>query len=388
MKVIYYSYPFFADCDFPLIKALQDKGIDVHYYMPLPRNFQRASILEFEKPLRGTGFVKASKMKEMQVYKNCIDLDRLYFLKGFPRSPYWIPSWCLWIYALFHMKRKKADIVHIDWQFNNYPFEKLLFSFSLGKKKVMTVHDPIMHSGQPNFLLEEKRRVISFRWADHFILLNRLQASAFMEKYSVPERKISYSRLPNYDSISKILPSKIDLNFEYILFFGQIIPYKGLEYLLDAMIKVHEILPSLKLIVAGRGDIYFDMSKYRDLDYIIWFNHYIGIRELAGLLEKTKFVVCPYKEATQSGVVHTAFAMGTPVIASNVGTLSSDVVDGQNGIIVPPCSVPHLADAIVGLYRDNNRLLYMKDFIVKCNAKNLSRDKVSEEYCEIYNHVK
>lgn len=387
MKVIYYSYPFFADCDFPLVKALQDKGIDVHYYMPLPKGFQRSSILEFEKPQKGRGLVRASCLKEMWIYKECLDLDRLYLIKGYSQRFYWIPSWILWIKTLLHMKRMNADIIHIDWQFNNSIFEKVLFKFALGKKKVMTVHDPIMHSGQPNAYYEEQKRIQSFRWADYFILLNKIQSKEFVLKYSVSEDRISYSRLPNYDSINKITPDSSNIKGDFILFFGQIIPYKGLEYLLDAMMKVHEFNPKLRLVVAGRGQIYFDMSKYKYLDYIIWIQRYVGIRELAGLIKDAKFVVCPYKDATQSGVVHTSFAMGTPVIATNVGALPQSVNNGVTGILVPPQDIDSLADAIVSLANDRQLQNYFKKNIAKNGIINNNHKEIAEEYFFAYKQV-
>ena len=78
MKVIYYTNPFFADCDFPLIKELQDKGIDVRVYMHINNKFRSSSIIEFDKPFTKWGLIRASKMKEMNIYSDCLDLDRLY----------------------------------------------------------------------------------------------------------------------------------------------------------------------------------------------------------------------------------------------------------------------------------------------------------------------
>ncbi len=383
MKIIYYSYPFFADCDFPLVKALQDKGLDVHYYMPLHRNFQKASILEFDKPLRKMEFVKASQMGEMQMYRECVDLDRLYFIKAFPRNKLWIPSWCLWVYTLWHMKRQRADIIHIDWQYSDH-FERFLFRHCLGKKKVLTVHDPIMHSGQPNAATEEIKRLRIFHWADHFILLNKLQATEFSNKYSISPSNISFSKLPNYDSISKILPISSPLNGDYILFFGNIIPYKGLEYLLDAMIKVHAYWPNLKLVVAGSGELYFNQSKYAGFDYLVWIHRYIGIGELVGLLINCEFVVCPYKDATQSGVIHTTFALGVPVVATNVGTLGLDVVPNLNGMLVPPCDIDSLADAIISLYGDKRLLQSMRENINSSFKTSNKNEEIANEYIKIY----
>lgn len=385
MKIIYYSYPFFADCDFSLIKALQDRGVDIHYYMPLHRNFQKSSILDFGKPLRKLQFVKASKIEDMQIYKDCIDLNRLYFIKGYRGNKFWIPTWCLYIYTLYHMKRQKADVIHIDWQFGTV-FEKFLFSFTLGKR-IITVHDPIMHSGQPNAVIEEKHRVYTFRWAEHYILLNKLQTEQFRRIYRVKDADISFSHLPSYDSISKIQLKSHIVKEDYILFFGQIKAYKGLEYLLDAMIQVHNHFPKLKLVIAGDGCLYFDKSKYEGLDYIYWIHRYVGISELAGLLKDAKFVVCPYKDATQSGVIQTTFAMEIPVIASNVGALTVDVMQNENGLLVPPCDVNALSNAIIKLYGDKHLLMQMRNNLSSQKLNDKRNFQVADEYMRIYQKV-
>lgn len=383
MKVVYYSYSFFADCDFPLIKALQSKGIDIHYYMPLPRNFQRSSILEFKKPVKKIGFVKASTMDDMEVYKDCLDLNRLYFIKGFPKSKYWIPSWILWIYTLFHIKRQKADIIHIDWQFSSH-FEKFLFKFLRGAKKVMTVHDPLSHSGVANSELKEVRRIESFRWADVFILLNKIQSSEFSKKYGICKDKLFFSRLGSYTSISWVTPTPSTVMENYILFFGQITPHKGIEYLVESMIKVHELYPKLKLVIAGGGKIYFDVRKYQNANYIEWRNYYIGISELVGLVKDCKFVVCPYKDATQSGVIQTAFALEKPVIATNVGNMPLVVKNEETGLIISPCDSESLKEAILRLIGNQQLLDFFVDNIKKYNKEDNSWNKIAEDYINAY----
>lgn len=144
------------------------------------------------------------------------------------------------------------------------------------------------------------------------------------------------------------VPTRIDA--KYILFFGYISSYKGLEYLCEAMMKVHKSHPEVKLVIAGGGNIYFDWKPYKDLDYIILRNHFVDLPELAGLLSECEFSVCPYKDATQSGVVQTAFSLGVPMLVTNVGALPDVVKDGQNGLVVPPCDSSSLVGAINTLW--------------------------------------
>lgn len=383
MRVIYYSYSFFADCDFPLVKALQDKGIDVRYYMPLQKNFQHSSILELEKPITKLGLVKASAVKEMAIYRDCINLEKLFFIQGYKNRKFGILSWCLWIYTLAHMKMFKADVIHIDWPFKNR-FEKFLFIFALGRKKIMTVHDPIMHSGVKKEAVEELARRRSFEWADRFILLNKIQADEFSQLYKINKNRIFYSRLGMYSSISHVQPLPSKIKGKYVLFFGQINPNKGVEYLIQAMPLVHQDCPDVKLVVAGRGSITIDKEKYQHFEYIEWRNYYIGISELVGLVRESLFVVCPYKDATQSGVVQTAFSLEKPVIATNVGNMPEVVKDGVTGFIVPSCDVQSLANAIIKLYRDPQMISLFTNNIKAYNEKDNCWDDIADDYIRLY----
>ena len=60
----------------------------------------------------------------------------------------------------------------------------------------------------------------------------------------------------------------------------------------------------------------------------------------------------PYRDASQSGIVPLAFANGRPVIATDVGSLSEVVSDGQNGLLVRDVSPAAIADAIVRVFEE------------------------------------
>ena len=132
-----------------------------------------------------------------------------------------------------------------------------------------------------------------------------------------------------------------------ILFFGRISPYKGIEYLCEAMKKVHESVPEANLTIAGGGKMYFDFSKYANLDYIKLVNRYIPTEELAHLLHSCDFTVCPYTDATQSGVIMTM------------------VDEGKTGYLIPPKDIDALANAMTTLLKDDSLLKSMSDNIHK-----------------------
>ena len=217
-----------------------------------------------------------------------------------------------------------------------------------------------------------------------FIVLNKAEVDVFSKEYSVSKRKIFTSHLGYYN----ILHMYGDVNKKkekYILFFGRISPYKGIEYLLKAMEIVHKKHPDVKVIIAGSGKMYFDVSKYENLDYVEIRNRFIELDELADLIRGALFTVCPYIDATQSGVVYSSFALNTPVIATKVGGLPEMIDDGETGIIVPPKDVNALASAILS-YLNNSELLKKMNKNIAESAKsgNGSWDIIAEEYISIY----
>ena len=91
---------------------------------------------------------------------------------------------------------------------------------------------------------------------------------------------------------------------------------------MPAFVKIHDTYPDVKLIVAGGGEFCFDDSLYKNLDYIEFRHRFIPDTELIDLIKHCKFMVCPYTDATQSGVIMSAFAFNVPVLATPFTQLS------------------------------------------------------------------
>jgi glycosyltransferase involved in cell wall biosynthesis len=68
--------------------------------------------------------------------------------------------------------------------------------------------------------------------------------------------------------------------------------------------------------------------------------------DVPALFGSARVVVLPYLTASQSGVAHLAMTFGRPVVASDVGDLPEVVIDGTNGLIVPPGDPAALAQAL------------------------------------------
>lgn len=137
-----------------------------------------------------------------------------------------------------------------------------------------------------------------------------------------------------------------------ILFFGFVRPYKGLEYLIQALPLVRQRIPDAHLLVVGefwQAPEFFQRyaEEYGVGDALTIVNRYVPNEDLQPYFALADAVVLPYVSATQSAVVQLAFGFGKPVITTRVGGLHEVVEDGVTGLIVPPQDEQALAAAIV-----------------------------------------
>lgn len=155
---------------------------------------------------------------------------------------------------------------------------------------------------------------------------------------------------PLYDNFGKLLPKKLareklglDKNPIYLLFFGFIRDYKGLDLLLETLCDEQVRKLNLKLIVAGefytKPAPYMEFIKEKNLETsVVMFNEYIPNHEVALYFSACDMVVQPYKSATQSGVTQVAMHFNKPIITTNVGGLADMVSHGVIGFVVEPDS--------------------------------------------------
>ncbi|TSA50872.1 MAG: glycosyltransferase [Sphingobacteriales bacterium] len=147
-------------------------------------------------------------------------------------------------------------------------------------------------------------------------------------------------------------------DFRYLLFFGFIRKYKGLDILLDAMDneKIKEL--PIKLLVAG--EFYENEKPYLEQieklklkKRVLLFKDFISNERVKYFFSATDLVVQPYRHATQSGVTQVAYQFNVPMIVTDVGGLAEIVPDGKAGYVVPPTS-NDIANAIVKTFQSDN----------------------------------
>jgi D-inositol-3-phosphate glycosyltransferase len=144
---------------------------------------------------------------------------------------------------------------------------------------------------------------------------------------------------------------------EVALFFGYIRHYKGLDLLLEAWPAVRT--QRARAVLVAAGECYGDPVPYREAaaragaDSVLLLDRYAADEEVEALFKAADVVVLPYRTATQSGVTHVAYALGVPVITTDVGGLAETVRPEETGLVVPPGDTIALAGAIVRFFAED-----------------------------------
>ncbi len=205
---------------------------------------------------------------------------------------------------------------------------------------------------------------------------------------------VKLSPHPLFDNYGTLVPREealsalnLDADNSYLLFFGFIRAYKGLDLLIEAFSDKRLRNRKLKLIIAG--EFYENDTPYRDLikkynlkNDIIFFDHFIKDNEVSLFFSVADLVVQPYKTATQSGVTQIAFHFEKPMLVTDVGGLREIVPDGKCGYVVKPESI-YIAEAIID-YFDNNRKGQFTEG-VKLEKEKFSWNRMTDSIVEVYN---
>ena len=189
------------------------------------------------------------------------------------------------------------------------------------------------------------------------------------------------------DKIMAMNSLYLDTNYNYLLFFGLIREYKGLDLLLKAMADERIDNYPLKLVVAGefygKKEPYLQMiDNYQINDKVIICDKYIPDEEVKNFFNLADMVVQPYKSATQSGVTQVAYHFEKPMLVTDVGGLREIVPNGKVGYVVEPDPVK-IADAICDFY-DNDRMGLFENNIVE-EKKKYEWSKMTETIMKLYN---
>jgi D-inositol-3-phosphate glycosyltransferase len=228
---------------------------------------------------------------------------------------------------------------------------------------------------------------------DSFIVMSR---SVKEEMRQFSSKKCEYIPHPIYDNYGEKVSRTEGVNFlqltenqRYILFFGFVRRYKGLDLLLEAFSQFKKYpnmdFQNVKLIIAG--EFYDDESFYRDIikkeglegDVIIR-SDFIPSDDIRYYFAASDLVVQPYRSATQSGISQIAYHFEKPMLVSNVGGLPEIVAHGKAGYVVEP-KPEAIAEALKDFHENDKNAQFTEGVIQQ--KKRFSWDTMVDAFLKI-----
>lgn len=181
---------------------------------------------------------------------------------------------------------------------------------------------------------------------------------------------------PLFDNFGETIPTEeakkklnLDTSLSYLLFFGFIRDYKGLDILLEAFADNRLRKYPIKLIVAG--EFYSKPDKYLQLiqqlkldDQVILRTDFIPNDQVNQYFCAADMIVQPYKSATQSGVTQIGYHFNKPMLVTNVGGLSEIIPDRKIGYVVEP-QANEISEALIDFYENGRKSAFEKQVIVE-----------------------
>jgi glycosyltransferase involved in cell wall biosynthesis len=279
---------------------------------------------------------------------------------------------------LLYAVRTRAPVLHILWNNKFELFDRtllMLFYRLCGRKVVLTAHNvnAAKRDGYDSWL-NRLTLSIQYRLCSHLFVHTEKMRSELHADFAVPKKKISVIPFGLNDTSPRTklthMQARAHLGIEtdelVLLFFGQIAPYKGLRYLVEAFPDIYRRLPRVRLVIAGkvkRGcEEYWEsvekiLSEMDCRHRILCRIEHIPDEDIEVYFKAADALVVPYVQIFQSGLPFLAYSFGLPVLATDVGSLGEEIFAGQTGFVCESCDTDALTSMILryaesDLYQD------------------------------------
>ena len=361
MVVAYYTSTHYLDVILETIQSIKN-DVELHVFIEVTPSSKNTTIIDVES-LEPFNFIEtperflgSEKWKELKKYFEGVANVKFIVHKGKRGLSF---SSLSKAYSLGrYLKKYHVDVFHFDSvstrSIGLYPYLK-------GKKVFISIHDPVPHSGENNWR-HQLLPFVFYKMAKGYFFYSSFACQQFRDYYKKIKAGYHVIKLQPYSFITQFLPERKTPGTT-ILFFGRLSYYKGIDLLLDAIPIILKKYPDEQFMIAGKPEYGYKMDDetvnlYKNNVSVL--ARYLSIDELVAYIQDAKFIVCPYRDATQSGVVMTALAMRKMVVATDVGSFSEYIKDDENGFLAAP-DAQSIADKMLEALKDNRYLEIERD---------------------------
>lgn len=280
----------------------------------------------------------------------------------------------------------RPDIVHVQEQPD--PLTAAVVRL-MGRSAtmVLTVHDPNPHTGNDHAYatrMDRYRKFLRSR-ADAYHVHGTYCAKALAEAGWVGK---PVSSTMHGVILSPAPAARLQAEPNRMLLFGRMEAYKGVSVAVAAADLLRREGASFRLVLAGRGPelerLRPVLAAHNDIEII---GHFLSPEEAVEQFQRAAFVILPYLDATQSGVVSAAFGNERPVVVTRTGGLPDAVQHGVDGIMVDPNSPEDLKDALKDLLASTEKQASLAKGVKAAAATRFAWPSIAADVVNFYRDV-
>lgn len=252
-----------------------------------------------------------------------------------------------------------------------------------GARLVTVVHDAAAHPGDDHPL---RQRMIAreLRASDRVVTLSDHVAAGVRANFGYPADRMVVIPHGIFRFDAGPVPFRqgpVDRPFRF-LFFGRLLPYKGLDLLMDAVERIDPAV-NFELAIVGNGDLGPLGARIAAHPRVRLDRRWIPEQEIAGIFAAADATVVPYREASQSGVLAASYGAGLPMIATPVGGLAEQIVPFGTGLIAADMAPDGFAAAMTRLATEPDLYTRLAASTVETAQGPLSWDRIAGQFEDV-----
>jgi D-inositol-3-phosphate glycosyltransferase len=314
-----------------------------------------------------------------------------------------------YVNLIIYAAKARPKLFHLLWNNKFQLFDRtllMLYYKALGKRLVFTAHNVNAGKRDSNdSWLNRFSLKVQYQLSNHIFVHTDAMKKELAADFHVPGTKVSVipfginNTVPNTSLSTAAAKRQVGVgnSDKTVLFFGNIAPYKGLEYVVTAFSELVRTDGAYRLLIVGKPKGSEDYWKrIQELiahscnrDRVIEVIEYVPDETTELYFKAADVLILPYTRIFQSGVLFLGYSFGLPAIASDVGTLREEIIEGETGSVFKPRDSTDLARKIDGYFKSElfNNLEDRRPRIKAYANERYSWDKVAAITTRVYSEL-
>lgn len=282
------------------------------------------------------------------------------------------------------LKKQKPDVV---W-FNRTTFYQTLLVRLFFKRFIINVHDVVLHPEE-----KDKHGIITqkliFRFLrKHIAVMSNTQKEIFSKQYNEEPHMLQLPIIDYYREVSPAVTYKRTDDKIRFFFFGSVMPYKGIEKLIEASKLLGKKYNNFEINIFGKINYNKDelLAKISADNNLKLVNKFVDYKDISSIYASNDIIIIPYIQVSQCGPLLIGYAQNVPVICSNLPGFVEYVDDDKSGLIFDN-TAESLAEKMEQFILNRSLIAEVKNNIAGSTHEKFSMAALAKDYIKAFKNA-